>query len=81
MRCTCAEACGCVYSTTGTWILVLQLGCQSAASVSIFICIYGYYQAWPHAPSCEVVRDYQNHVGDSHLFLTNQITVFVTAMT
>ena len=39
-------------------ILHFQLG---AASVSIF-CIHGCIQAWPHASSCEVVGNYQNHV-------------------
>ena len=66
---TCAMACGCVYSTTDTRMLMLQLGCWTAASISITcICIHGYNQAWPHAPSYEVVGDYQNHVhvGDYH---------------
>ena len=65
MHYTCAVACDCVHSSTDTRMLVLQLGCQTAASISI-ICIRGYNQAWPHASSYEVVGDYQNHVGDTH---------------
>ena len=57
MHCTCAVACGCVHSTTHTWILVQ---CTSIRLLDCSFClhyfIHGYNQVWPRAPSYEFYR-------------------------